>query len=94
MSGRLQLVDDDNGTRCSFCPRPAAGPCASCAKPVCGDCSTLTEGGTKVWAICLDCDRRGARSLTAAWSGLLVWLLCGLVALAALTALVGWLSTR
>ncbi len=90
----LQRVDGDDVTRCTFCPREAAGPCASCRKPVCGECSTLTEGGAKVWAICLDCDRRGARSLTAAWGSLLLWLLAILVGLAAATAFVGWLASR
>ena len=61
---------------------------------MCGECCTLTEGGAKVWAICLDCDRRGARSLTAAWTSLLLWIVCGLAALAGVVALVGWLSTR
>lgn len=90
----LQHTGDPPITRCSYCSQPAAGPCASCHKPVCGNCCTLTEGGSKVWAICLDCDRKGGRSLTAPWVGLLVWMLGLLVALAALVALVGWLSMR
>jgi fatty acid desaturase len=61
---------------------------------VCGDCCTLTEGGAKVWAICLDCDRRDGRSLTSAWRGLLAWLGGLLLALAAVVALVGWLAGR
>jgi hypothetical protein len=61
---------------------------------VCGDCCTLTEGSARVWAICLDCDRKGGRSLAPAWQGLLLWLGGLLLGLAALTALVGWLASR
>ena len=93
MSGGLQLHGDDPA-RCAFCSRQAVGPCASCRQPVCGDCCTLTEGGAKVWAICLDCDRRGGRSLAGAWRGLLVWLGGILAALAAIVAIVGWLTRR
>ena len=85
----LQHIGDD-GFRCAFCARPAAGPCASCGKPVCGDCCTLTEGGAKVWAICLDCDRRGGRSLWPAWArllGLVAGVVVVLVAVAGLLAL-------
>ena len=49
---------------------------------VCGDCCTLTEGGTRVWAVCLDCDRKKGRSLSGAWRGFGVWLLLLLVVLA------------
>jgi hypothetical protein len=58
---------------------------------VCGDCSTLTEGGAKVWAICLDCDRRGGRSLTGAWARLGLYLAGLLVLLGGLLALLEWL---
>lgn len=91
--GELQLHGDDTA-RCSFCSRQAVGPCASCARPVCGNCCTLTEGGAKVWAICLDCDRRDGRSLKGAWRGLLLWLGALLVGLAVVVALVGWLAGR
>ena len=94
MSGGLQHAGGDDAARCTFCAREAVGPCASCKRPVCGECCTLTEGGAKVWAICLECDRRGGRSLAAAWGGLLAWIALGLVALAAVTALVGWLTSR
>lgn len=88
---QLQHIEDDE-TRCAYCPRPAVGPCASCTKPVCADCCTLTEGGAKVWAICLDCDRRGGRSLRSRWIALSLWLVMILVVLAAATALLGWLN--
>jgi hypothetical protein len=87
----LQHVDDDRPPRCSFCPNEAAGPCARCRRHVCGDCSTLTEGGATVWAICLDCDRKGGRSLSGAWRGLGLWLLGGLLVLAGIIALLEWL---
>ena len=90
MSGGLQHVDDDSGARCIHCGKPAAGPCASCREPVCGDCSTLTEGGVRVWAICLECDRKKGRSLRSAWSGVLVWLVGILVVL----AFVDWVLSR
>lgn len=53
---------------------------------VCGDCCTLTEGGTRVWAVCLDCDRKKGRSLSGAWRGFGVWMLALLVGMAILVA--------
>jgi hypothetical protein len=89
VAGDLQQIDDDSGARCVHCGAQAAGPCASCHAPVCGDCSTLTEGGVKVWAICLACEKRKGRSLSGAWAGLVVWLGGILVALALATWLLG-----
>jgi hypothetical protein len=94
MSGQLQTAGGDGAERCSFCSRDAAGPCASCARPVCGECCTLTEGGAKVWAICLECDRKKGRSLRGAWGSFGVFLVGILVALAVAVALLRWLSTR
>ncbi len=91
MTGALRHVDDDAPARCTYCPAEAAGPCASCRKPVCGDCSTLTEGGAQVWAICLDCDRRGGRSLAGAWRRLGFYLAGLLALLGGLLALLEWL---
>ena len=88
MSGGLQHVGDDDVARCVHCGKVAAGPCASCKKPVCGDCCTLTEGGATVFAICLDCDRRGGRSLSGGWTRLLL----GFAALIVLLALFALLS--
>jgi hypothetical protein len=78
----LQHVGDDGPERCRFCGKEAAGPCASCRAPVCGDCCTLTEGGTSVWAICLECDRKGGRNVAARWKGLAGTMIAIIVALA------------
>lgn len=74
------------------CGARAAGPCATCHQPVCGDCCTLTEGGLRVFAICLECDRKGGRSLAPAWKSLLLWLLAILGGLAALVALIEFVA--
>lgn len=92
MTGELRTVGGDGPERCTFCSDEAAGPCASCRRPVCGDCCTLTEGGTKTWAICLDCDRKKGRSLSSAWRGFGLWLVGILVALAGVVAALEWLS--
>ncbi|MBX3214829.1 MAG: hypothetical protein KF850_22540 [Labilithrix sp.] len=92
VSGELRTVGDDGPERCAFCGAEAAGPCASCHRSVCGDCCTLTEGGAKTWAICLDCDRKKGRSLGGAWRSVGLWLVGLLVALAALVALLEWLA--
>jgi hypothetical protein len=89
MTGALQHVEDDSGAPCVHCGAMAAGPCASCHLPVCGDCCTLTEGGVRVWAICLECDRRKGRKLSGAWRGLLLWLAAIFVGIAVVTWLVG-----
>ena len=89
MTPALQRVDDDSGARCFRCGALAAGPCASCHSPVCGDCSTLTEGGARVWAICLGCADRTGRKLSDAWRGLLLWLAAIFVGLALVTWILG-----
>lgn len=94
MTGELRTVGDDGPERCSFCGAEAAGPCASCYRSVCGDCCTLTEGGANVWAICLDCDRKGARSLTRAWWSFGMWLFGLLLLLAAVVALLEVVSGK
>jgi hypothetical protein len=88
----LRHHDDDQVARCAHCGKPAAGPCATCHRPVCGDCCTLTEGGVKVWAVCLDCDRKGARTLAPAWRGTALFLGGILLVLAAATVLLGLLQ--
>lgn len=60
---------------------------------VCGDCCTLTEGGTRTWAVCLACERQKGRSLRGAWRGFGAWLVGILIALAALIAVLEWLSS-
>jgi hypothetical protein len=89
MAGGLQHADDDFVARCVHCGAEAAGPCASCHEPVCGDCSTLTEGGARVWAICLGCADRKGRRLSGAWRGLLLWLAAVFAVLAIITWLLG-----
>lgn len=91
MTGALRTVDDDAPERCAFCPRDAVGPCASCRRLVCGECCTLTEGGVKTWAICLECDRKKGSRLGGAWGTLGAWLVALLAGLAAIVALLEWL---
>ncbi len=94
MTGLLQDAGDDAPAKCVHCGREAVGPCASCHRMVCGNCCTLTESSAKVWAICLECDRKKGRSLGPAWRGLILWLLLPMGLLAAATALLGWIATR
>lgn len=94
MSGGLIHYGDDAPARCSFCSANAAGPCATCARPVCGDCCTLTEGGVRTWAVCLECDRKKGRSLTGAWASFLKFIGAILLGLFAVVALMSWLATR
>ena len=93
MGGQLQLADGDGPERCAFCSNDAAGPCASCERSVCGNCCTLTEGGVKTWAICLECDRKKGRSLFGAWGSFGLFLGLILVVLAAAVALMAWWSS-
>ena len=73
--------------RCKHCGAPAVGPCARCQKPVCGDCCVLTEGGARVWAICLGCEGRAGRSLRRGWASVIGWIAAPILALAILVAL-------
>ena len=92
MGGELLAGGDGPVARCVRCGAVAVGPCATCKSPVCGDCCVLTEGGARVWAICLACERRGGTSLRGAWFSLLAWIALPLGALAALVALLAWLA--
>lgn len=84
----LQHHDFGGGfERCTHCGALAVGPCARCRAPVCGDCCVLTEGGAKPYAICLDCDRGGSRSLRQAWWTVLGWFMVPILALLALLIL-------
>lgn len=88
MSGQLQHVGDDGPARCAMCGAEAAGPCARCRNPTCGDCSVLTEGGAKLWAICLRCEKRGGKTLAPGWTLVAAWLVGILVVLGGLVALI------
>jgi hypothetical protein len=98
MSGDLIPVDGDGGgaaaARCVRCGAQAAGPCARCHQPVCGDCCVLTEGGARVWAICLSCEERGGRSLQRGWLAVIGWIAVPIVGLAVVVALLALLSAR
>ncbi len=94
MTGGLQHVEDDSPLRCKYCSREAVGPCASCGAMVCGACCTLTEGGVKTYAICLECDRKKGNSLLGAWKTFLLWLFAPIAALAIVVALLAWLTQR
>lgn len=93
MSGDLIPVDGGGGpapARCVRCGALAAGPCARCHAPVCGDCCVLTEGGARVWAICLSCEDRGGRSLSRGWWTVIGWVAGPIVLLAALVTLLSF----
>jgi hypothetical protein len=83
------LQGDGSGpvARCKHCGEKAAGPCAQCREPVCGDCCVLTEGGVKVWAICLSCQDRSGKSLRRGWWMVIGWIVAPIVVLAVLITL-------
>jgi hypothetical protein len=88
MTGQLLTSGDGGGfEHCASCGALAAGPCARCRKPLCGDCCVITEHGSKPWALCFACAKKGGRSLRSAWLGLLLWLGLPLALLAALVTL-------
>jgi hypothetical protein len=91
MSGGLLLSDGSGGVaRCIRCGAVAVGPCARCHEPVCGDCCVLTEGGAKVWAICLACEDRGGRSLSRGWRAVIGWIATPILVLLLLVLLLSW----
>ena len=94
MTGELQLHDEDGDARCVYCGAQAVGPCARCASPVCGSCCVLTEGGARVYAICIACDRRSGRSLRRAWLTVILWVAGPLVTLALAVLLLAWLTGK
>ena len=96
MSGGLMHHDDGGGpdARCARCGAEAVGPCARCRAPVCGDCCVLTEGGARVWAICLGCEDRGGRSLRRGWTAVAMWIALPILGLALAVALLEWLNRR
>lgn len=95
MSGALIPVDGGGSPAlCVRCSAPAAGPCARCHEPVCGDCCVLTEGGARVWAICLGCEDKGGRSLRRGWFQVVGWIVGPIVALAGIVALLAALTGK
>jgi hypothetical protein len=95
MTGQLQGVGGgDPIALCTICGDRGVGPCARCREPVCGDCCVLTEGGAKVWAICLRCERRGGKSLMGRWWTVIGWIALPIVALAIVVALLEAWSRR
>jgi hypothetical protein len=98
VSGALIPVDGGDGggspARCIRCGASAVGPCARCREPVCGDCCVLTEGGARIWAICLSCEDRGGRSLRSGWARVIGWIAAPILALALLVVLLAWLTGR
>jgi hypothetical protein len=54
----------------------------------------LTEGGVKIYAICLACEDRRGRSLQGGWRGFLRWLSVPLLALLVLVALLTYLDAK
>lgn len=93
VTGQLQWADGGGGdARCVTCGALAVGPCARCHVPVCGDCCVLTEGGARVWAICLRCERHGGRSLLRGWAQVGLWVGGPLLLLALAIALLEWLA--
>lgn len=96
MSGALIPVGGGGpaAARCVRCGALAAGPCARCHEPVCGDCCVLTEGGARVWAICLACEDKGGRSLRSGWITVIGWIAGPIVGLALLVALLAALAGK
>jgi hypothetical protein len=92
VTGELQLHDEDGDARCVHCGAPAVGPCARCDAPVCGDCCVLSEGGARVYAICVACERRGGRSLARGWLVVLGWVAGPLLVLAAAVLALAWIT--
>jgi hypothetical protein len=94
----MQLADNSGGgaptATCSRCGAVAVGPCARCRLPVCGDCCVLTEGGAKVYAICLACEDRGGRSLKRAWLGFIGWIAAPVLLLLIVVILIEVFSRR
>ncbi len=95
MSGDLLLSDGSGGSaRCVRCGAEAVGPCARCHAPVCGDCCVLTEGGARVWAICLGCEDAGGRSLTRGWVRVIGWFAAPILGLLLVVILLYWARGR
>ncbi len=89
MSGALLTAGDDGPARCAICGDEAVGPCARCQAPTCGDCCVLTEGGTRTYAVCLRCEKKGGKSITSGWVLVVAWIAVPTVGIAILLVLLG-----
>jgi hypothetical protein len=94
VTSELALHGEEPDARCVHCGRPAAGPCARCEAPVCGGCSILTEGGARIYAICLGCDGQAGHSLRRAWLTVAKWVAGPLVVLALAVFVLAWISSQ
>ena len=77
-----------------MCGADAGGPCARCRRPVCGDCCVLTEGGVKLWAICLTCEKKGGKSLSGGWGIVLGWIALPIVAVVVAVLFLAYFTRR
>ncbi len=95
VSGALIPVDGGGSpARCIRCDALAVGPCARCREPVCGDCCVLTEGGARIWAICMGREERGGGSLRRGWVTVVGWIAVPILGLAVVVALLALFTAR
>jgi hypothetical protein len=92
VSGLQQSSGNGGYEHCIHCGGLAVGPCARCEAPVCGDCSVLTQGGAKVYAICLGCEHRAGRSLRRGWLTVIGWFVVPILALILVLIVLGLLT--
>ncbi len=91
MTGQLQTRGPEDA-RCVVCGVMAVGPCARCHDPLCGDCCVITEGASKVFAVCPSCEGEVGRSLTGRWGVMLKWVGLPIALLAIVVALLRLLA--
>jgi hypothetical protein len=51
----------------------------------------LTEGGVKIYAVCLKCQKLGGHSLRRAWWTVIGWIATPILILLAVVLVLGWL---
>ena len=52
----------------------------------------LTDGGAKVWAVCLRCEKKGGKSLSSGWLAVLSWIALPTLGLGVLLLLLGTIA--